>query len=257
MMNKHSISVLKQLFEAGELSEELIANLRSDERKGVQQLIASYEKKQQKNKELQEKFLQMSSYEQNCFAKGMEYIAGVDEAGRGPLAGPVVAASVILPANFELLGLNDSKQLTESARNRFYQTIKENAISYGISIVSSETIDQVNIYEAAKLAMRDAIKQLRPSPEHVLIDAVELDKLSCPSESIIKGDAKSISIAAASILAKVTRDHYMKALHSEYPMYDFASNMGYGTKQHMENIKKYGVCPYHRRSFAPVKHVVS
>ncbi len=256
-MNKKSIAVLKKLFEAGELNEELISHLRMDERKGVQQLIASYEKRQLKKQELEQRHREMISYENACYSKDIHYIAGVDEAGRGPLAGPVVAASVILPADFKLLGLNDSKQLTEADRDKFYQVIIKKALSYGISIINSDKIDEINIYEATKLAMYDAIGQLSPTPEHVLIDAVELDSLSCTSEAIVKGDAKSVSIAAASILAKVTRDNYMKDLHNKFPMYEFASNMGYGTKQHMESLEQYGVCPHHRRSFSPVKNIVS
>lgn len=255
-MDKKSIAVLKELFKAGELNEALIANLKRDERKGVQSLIKSYEKQLLKEKVLAEKFIEMSQYEQKCFANGSQYIAGIDEAGRGPLAGPVVAAAVILPAGFKLLGLDDSKQLNEATRNKFFSLIKEQAVSYGISIIDSQKIDEINIYEATKLAMRSAINQLNPKPDHVLIDAVDLNGLPCTHEAITKGDMKSISIAAASILAKVTRDRIMKKIHNEYPVYDFASNMGYGTKHHMNTLTKNGASPYHRKSFAPVRGVV-
>lgn len=254
-MDKESIVVLKQLFKAGELTEGLIANLKKDERKGVQSLIKSYENQKQKEKALAEKFVEMCHYEQKGRANGSEYIAGIDEAGRGPLAGPVVAAAVILPSDFRLHGLNDSKQLNEPTRWKFCSIIKESAISYGISIISCQKVDEINIFEATKLAMRDAIKQLEPKPDHVLIDAVKLNGLPCTQEAITQGDAKSISIAAASVLAKVTRDALMQEIHNEYPVYDFASNMGYGTKHHMETLKKHGASPYHRRSFSPVRNV--
>lgn len=255
-MDIKSIAILKQLFKAGEVNEELIATLKMDERKGVQSLIRSYENQKRKEKALEEKFMEMCHYEQTGHANGYQYIAGIDEAGRGPLAGPVVAAAVILPTDFVLLGLDDSKKVNEPTRRKFFSIIKERAISYGISIISSQKIDEINIFEATKLAMRDALMQLEPKPDHALIDAIKLDGLPCTHEAIIQGDAKSISIAAASILAKVTRDMLMKDIHNEYPAYDFASNMGYGTKHHMETLVKKGASPYHRRSFAPVRNVV-
>ncbi|MEC5422711.1 ribonuclease HII [Virgibacillus sp. C22-A2] len=255
-MNKKSIATLKYLFEAGKLNEELIAELKMDERKGVHQLINSYEKKKEKVEELESKYKYMSSYERHAYASGYKCIAGIDEAGRGPLAGPVVAAAVILPADFKLLGLNDSKQLNEKTRNAFFSIIKEQAVSYGISLVNSQKIDQVNIYEATKIAMYDAVKQLDPQPDYILVDAVPLGNLPCNSEAITKGDAKSITIAAASILAKVTRDNYMKKIHNEYPVYDFKSNMGYGTANHINKLDEHGASPYHRRSFSPVRNIV-
>ncbi len=198
----------------------------------------------------------MCTYERRYRSMGKRLIAGIDEAGRGPLAGPVVAAAVILPDNFKLLGLNDSKQLNKSKREEYYQIIVEQAISYGISIVENDVIDDINIYEATKLAMKQALNKLEPKADYVLIDAVELNNLPCSSESIVKGDAKSVSIAAASILAKVTRDSVMRTIHEQYPMYDFQSNMGYGTKVHMEKLKKFGASPYHRKTFAPVKETI-
>ncbi|HLR40084.1 MAG TPA: ribonuclease HII [Virgibacillus sp.] len=254
-MEKKSIAVLKQLFAWGKINDEWIEELRKDERKGVQQLIKSYERKQRQAQALEKKFMEMSFFEQQNYADGCEYIAGVDEAGRGPLAGPVVAAAVILPRNFKLLGLDDSKQLNEATRNMFFDTIKKEAISYGISIIDNQKIDQVNIFEATKLAMYDALEQLKPIPNHVLIDAVNLPQLPCTTEVLTKGDQKSITIAAASVLAKVTRDHIMQKIHKEYPVYDFTSNMGYGTKHHMEMLTKHGATPYHRRSYAPVTRI--
>jgi len=245
------------LMEKEKLQEGEISVLKEDKRKGVQLLIQSYEKKKWKEQELEKKFLEMCHYEKLASGKGCQFIAGVDEAGRGPLAGPIVAAAVILPADFHLLGLNDSKQLSEKSRNEFFSIIKEKAVSYGISVVSSQRIDELNIYQSTKLAMRDSISQLDRVPHHVLIDAVKLTHLPCTSESIIKGDEKSISIAAASILAKVTRDQIMQKIHNEYPVYDFKTNMGYGTKHHLQSISDHGISPYHRKSFAPIRDLVN
>lgn len=255
-MGKKSIAVIKQLFVDGKIDDAMIEELKKDERKGVQLLIAKHEKEKLRLKNMAANFTEMRRYENEAKANGYQFIAGVDEAGRGPLAGPVIAAAVILPADFILLGLNDSKQLTEEQRERFFEIIKAKAISYGIGIVSNEQIDKMNILEATKLAMLQAIHDLNPCPDHVLIDAVALPGLECTSQPLIKGDASSVSIAAASIIAKVTRDRLMKKIHREYPMYDFNKNMGYGTKKHMENLKEYGASPYHRRSFAPVQKVL-
>ena len=190
-------------------------------------------------------------YERELNKKGITLIAGVDEVGRGPLIGPVVAAAVILPKNFELEGLTDSKKLSEKKREKFFEIIKKEAISIGIGVISEKRIDEINIYEATKEAMYEAINNLNPKPEHILIDAMKLD-LSVPSTSIIKGDLLSISISAASVIAKVTRDHMLYELDKEYPMYDLKNNKGYGTKKHIEAIKKYGITKYHRLSYKPV-----
>ncbi|SDQ61106.1 ribonuclease HII [Virgibacillus salinus] len=256
-MEHKSIAMIKKLFETEKVDESFVNDLKKDERKGVQKLIKQYERQKLREQKIKQNFVQMSRYEKNCYANGCQYIAGVDEAGRGPLAGPVVAASVILPREFELLGLNDSKQLNESTINKFFSILKNQAVSYGISIISSQKIDQVNIYEATKLAMYDAINQLNPKPDHVLLDAVSLENLPCTSEPIIKGDQESITIAAASILAKVTRDNLMKDLHKNYPVYEFKSNMGYGTKHHMEMLTEHGISPYHRKSYAPVRNAIN
>ena len=191
-------------------------------------------------------------YENELKNKGIKLIAGVDEVGRGPLVGPVVTACVILPDNFNLEGLTDSKKLTEKKRDFYYDEIMKQAISVGVGIVSNEEIDKINIYEATKVAMKQAIDNCSIKPEHVLIDAMKLD-LDIPSTSIIKGDLLSISISAASVIAKVTRDRMMYELDEKYPMYDFKSNKGYPTKKHMEAIKEYGIIPEHRKSYGPVK----
>ena len=190
-------------------------------------------------------------YEKELYKKGKKYIAGVDEVGRGPLIGPVVAAAVILPENFILEGLTDSKKLSEKKREIYYQIIKEQATSIGIGIISEKIIDEINIYEATKEAMIMAINNLSIKPDHILIDAMPLN-LDIPTTSIIKGDLLSISISAASVIAKVTRDHMLYEMDKEYPMYDLKNNKGYGTKKHIEAIKKYGITKYHRLSYKPV-----
>lgn len=190
-------------------------------------------------------------YEKELNDKGITLIAGVDEVGRGPLIGPVVASAVILPSNFKLDGLTDSKKLSEKKREYFYKIIKEEAIAIGIGVISEKRIDEINIYEATKEAMKAAIDNLSIKPEHILIDAMKLD-LDIPSTSIIKGDLLSISISAASVIAKVERDHMLYEIDKEFPMYDLANNKGYGTKKHLAAIKEYGITRYHRLSFKPV-----
>ena len=191
-------------------------------------------------------------YESELRSNGISLIAGVDEVGRGPLVGPVVAACVILPENFNLDGLTDSKKLSEKKRDYYFEEIKKQAISYGIGIIDEKKIDEVNIYEATKLAMIEAINNCHIKPEHVLIDAMPLD-LDIPTTSIIKGDLKSITISAASVIAKVTRDRMLDELHEQYPMYDFKSNKGYPTKKHLEAIETIGITPIHRKTYDPVK----
>ena len=190
-------------------------------------------------------------YEQELIKKGIKLIAGIDEVGRGPLVGPVVACCCILPLNYKLDGLTDSKKLSEKKRKKFYEILINDAISYGIGIIDNNIIDEVNIYEATKLAMLDAIKNTKIKPEHILIDAMKLNQ-DIPETSIIKGDAKSLSIAAASVIAKVTRDKMLIELDKKYPEYDFKHNKGYPTKKHIEAISKYGIINEHRKSFNPV-----
>lgn len=256
-MKTTPIHKIKQLFDTNEITESILDELRLDERKGVQNLIKIYERKQLKIKQLEINYIKMKQFEEQFLENKTDAIAGVDEAGRGPLAGPVVAASVILPANFKLLGLTDSKQLTENERIGFFHTIKEQAISYDISIQDNTVIDEVNIFEATKIAMTNCLLRLDPAPNIALIDAVKLSRLPFPTKAIIKGDEKSIAIAAASILAKVTRDKLMEELDKEYPMYDFKNNKGYGTKTHLHALKQYGPSPYHRTSFSPVMEALS
>ncbi len=192
-------------------------------------------------------------YEKELRNKGITLIAGVDEVGRGPLIGPVVTACVILPETFDLPGLTDSKKLSEKKREALYPMIMEQAIGVGIGIVSAKVIDEINIYEATKVAMKQAIANCPVRPEHVLIDAMKLD-LDIPSTSIIKGDLKSITISAASVIAKVTRDRMLEEMDVLYPMYDFKHNKGYPTKKHLEAIAQYGILEEHRKSYGPVKN---
>jgi ribonuclease HII len=184
---------------------------------------------------------------------GYRHIAGVDEAGRGPLAGPVVAAAVILSVRCRLAGVDDSKRLSEGERERLYAAILEKAVGVGIGSADAGEIDSLNILESTRLAMRRAIENLAPSPDYLLIDAVTLPAVRVPARPIIKGDALSISIAAASIVAKVTRDHLMAAYHNTFPQYNFLSHKGYGTQEHLRRLADYGPCAIHRRTFAPVR----
>lgn len=255
-MEKQTIKAIKDLFHNNRITEEQLQQLYQDERKGVQSLLKSYERKREQERALREQFSHMQRYEKKAYENGCHHIAGVDEVGRGPLAGPVVAAAVILPKDFHLLGLNDSKLLREEQREHFSKYIKEHAVSYHIAFVDNQIIDEINIYEATKQAMTEAIGALHPYPDYLLVDAVTLPDISCPQEAIIKGDASSISIAAASVLAKVARDNYMKELAATYPAYRFDKNMGYGTKAHLNALEKVGTTPYHRASFSPVKEIM-
>ena len=194
-------------------------------------------------------------YEKELIEKGIKLIGGIDEVGRGPLVGPVVASCVILPLNYKLEGLTDSKKLSEKKREKFFDILMKDAVSIGIGIIDEKKIDEVNIYEATKLAMKEAFNNMDIKPEHVLIDAMPLE-LSVPTTSIIKGDAKSLSIAAASVIAKVTRDHMMDELDKKYPYYNFKKNKGYPTKEHVEAINKYGIIKEHRRTYGPVKDYI-
>lgn len=195
-------------------------------------------------------------YEKELYAKGFTLIAGTDEVGRGPLVGPVVAAAVILPKNYQLEGLTDSKKLTEKERDKFYDIIMKEAISVGVGVVDAKTIDEINILEASRLAMKKAIMDLKVKPEYVLSDAMKLNNIDIPYTDIIHGDALSLSIAAASVIAKVTRDRMMYELDLQYPLYGFAKHKGYPTKLHLENLRKYGVLDNYRFSYKPVKEVL-
>lgn len=226
---------------------EAIDILMPDERKGVLALRAKLEAFLLKEQEEKERVHRMFRYEREAHTAGFLRVAGIDEVGRGPLAGPVVAAAVILPHDEDWSYINDSKKLSEAKREELYDKIIEKSLAYGIGLVDCVKIDEVNILEATKLAMKEAISKV--NADFLLIDALTLDDIYIEQKGIIKGDTLSASIAAASIVAKVTRDRYMTALHEKYPGYDFINNKGYGTPLHYEGIKKFGLIDEHRRSF--------
>lgn len=244
--------IKERLATIDDLDHPLFEELILDGRAGVQAAISKRKRELQKQVDEDLRLEGMLAYEKELYTQGIHLIAGVDEVGRGPLAGPVVAAAVILPKACKIPGLNDSKKIPKSKHKEIYEAVLQNAIAIGIGIKDNQVIDQVNIYEATKLAMREAIGQLEPQPQHLLIDAMRLD-LPISQTSIIKGDANSLSIAAASIVAKVTRDQMMEEFDRKYPGYDFAQNAGYGTAKHLAGLDQLGVTPIHRRSFEPVK----
>ena len=248
MSDIKSIAQIKQEFEqSGDDKEALYVQYAGDSRKGVQNLITKYQKEAQKLVKERERLETMRFFEH----KYSEYhaICGIDEAGRGPLAGPVAAGAAILPKDCQILYLNDSKKLSESRREELFLEIKEKAIAWSVGIVGPERIDEINILQATYEAMRQAIAKLDPAPQILLNDAVTIPQVAIPQVPIIKGDAKSVSIAAASILAKVTRDHMMEEYDKEYPEYGFAKHKGYGTAAHIAALKEFGPTPIHRRTF--------
>lgn len=226
-----------------------LSSLKEEYGAKLDKLIVKYEKKKLQQEIELKRLEDMSCFEKDAYKEGIKFIAGIDEAGRGPLAGPVVAAAVILPENISIRGLNDSKKLSEKQREELYNEITEKAIAYEVGIVDEKIIDELNILNATKMAMEIAVESLKVKPELLLIDAVKLDGIQIPQKSIIKGDSLSVSIAAASIIAKVTRDRFIEEMDSVYPEYGFKKHKGYGTKEHIEAIKKYGICPIHRVSF--------
>ena len=248
-MMSQSIGEIKALLQAADLKglPAFINTYKEDERAGVVSLVekakkqlSAYEKEVARTEKMKTFEKEYASY---------SYICGIDEVGRGPLAGPVVAGAVILPKDCGILYLNDSKQLSEKKREELYDVIMEKAVSTGLGFVSPERIDEINILQATYEAMREAIAKLSPTPDLLLNDAVTIPKVAIRQVPIIKGDAKSISIAAASIIAKVTRDRLMVQYDSVFPEYGFASNKGYGAAAHIEALRKYGPTPIHRRSF--------
>lgn len=256
VITKLSIKEIKErLLHIYDENDAFLLQCSQDERKGVQQAVASWKKSLEKQLQLENKWLEMNKYENEVLQLGFKHIVGIDEVGRGPLAGPVVAAAVILPRDLKLLGLDDSKKMTDSKKEQMYEEIMASAIAVGVGIVSNEIIDKINIYEATKVAMMEAVKQLSVAPDYALIDAMKLP-LVIQQQSIIKGDANSVSIAAASVVAKVTRDRLMKEYDEQYPQYCFKKNMGYGTKEHLDALAEHGLTPWHRRSFAPVKELI-
>ena len=244
-----SIGEIKALLQAADLKglPAFINTYKEDERAGVASLVEKAKKQLNAYEKELARTEKMKSFEKEYAS--YSYICGIDEVGRGPLAGPVVAGAVILPKDCDILYLNDSKQLSEKKREELYDVIMEKAVSTGLGFVSPERIDQINILQATYEAMREAIAKLSPQPDLLLNDAVTIPKVAIRQVPIIKGDAKSISIAAASIIAKVPRDRLMVQYASVFPEYGFASNKGYGAAAHIEALRKYGPTPIHRRSF--------
>ncbi|HOQ15948.1 MAG: ribonuclease HII [Epulopiscium sp.] len=251
-MEKFSLqSIEKQLKEVSyDELPNFLEEIKKDSRIGVQKLVQKYERKYETYQVELKRIQEMSQYEKYYYQKGVKYIAGIDEAGRGPLAGPVVAAAVILPKDCFIMGINDSKKLSLIKREELFEIINKKALSIGIGIVDPQTIDRINILQATFEAMKKALDALSLKPELVLVDGNQnIPDISVPQEDIIKGDQKSISVAAAAIVAKVTRDRIMDKFHELYSEYGFNKHKGYGTKEHIEAIKKYGLCPIHRESF--------
>lgn len=227
--------------------KDFIAEYCNDKRTGVIKLVEKANKLITKQEEELKRIIKLTDYERKY--SGLDYIGGIDEVGRGPYAGPVVASCVILPKDCIIMGINDSKKLSASKRDELFDVIMDKAVSVGIGMADNKEIDEINILQATYLAMKRAIDNMPIKPQQLLVDAVTIPDINIPQEAIIKGDAKSISIGAASIIAKVTRDRLMFAYSKEYPNYGFESNVGYGSKYHEDAIRKYGLCDIHRRSF--------
>ncbi len=249
-MSEKKISEIQQEFKqsSDEVLPDFIDQYIKDGRPGVSKIIALAQKRMDKLRVEQERIEKLKYYEKQ-YQDDYEYIGGIDEVGRGPLAGPVVTACVILPKDCNILYINDSKKLSASKREELYDIIMREAISVSFGVNSEQRIDEINILQATYEAMRQAIRESKVQPDLLLNDAVTIPEVSIKQVPIIKGDSKSISIGAASIVAKVTRDHMMMEYDKLYPEYGFASNKGYGTKEHIEAIKKFGPCPIHRNSF--------
>ncbi|HIT72242.1 MAG TPA: ribonuclease HII [Candidatus Fimicola cottocaccae] len=246
-----SISDIKSEFELCPIEniEMLFLKYGNDERKGVINIIESYKKKIKALEVEKERIENLLVYEKELYSEGFEFIAGIDEVGRGPLAGPVVTASVILPKDCRIMGINDSKKLSEKKRNELYDIIIKEAVAYSFGVITAKEIDDINILQATYKAMKNSLESLSVKPDFVLADAVTIPNIEFKQKGIIKGDAKSLSIGAASIIAKVTRDRMMEEYSKLYPEYHFEKNKGYGSAEHIEAIKKYGICPIHRKSF--------
>ena len=247
-----TISEIREIL-LGSPSEEFLAELELDSRVAVKKLLQAYHKRVEKAALERERFYKMLSYERNYYEEGAKLIAGVDEAGRGPLAGPLVIAAVIMPQEFFISGLNDSKQISASKRDKLYDEILQKALSVSVNIVSISNIDELNIYRATQQGMAEVLLHLDKQPDVALIDAMPIEADDIKTVSLVHGDALSASIAAASIIAKVTRDRIMEKLDALYPAYKFDNNKVYVSKDHMQSIDQDGVTEWHRRSYEPVK----
>ncbi|MBC8631130.1 ribonuclease HII [[Eubacterium] tenue] len=250
-MKDKSVKEINAIIESISPNEYLkyIDILKDDERKSVKNIAIKLSKKLDKIRAENERLEMINTFENEGYQKGYTYIGGIDEAGRGPLAGPVVAAVVVFKPGTKIEGINDSKKLSEAKRDELFDIIKEQALDYGIGIVQKDEIDEYNILNATYMAMKKAINCLKKTPDYLLVDAAHVPDVNIDQKSIIKGDSKSISIAAASILAKVTRDSLMYEYDKMYPEYGFASHKGYGTDQHYKAIREHGITPIHRKSF--------
>lgn len=249
---EYTIKELKELLSGREVGRDLILKLKEDPRKGVQKLAEKYQKKREQEKERAAKYEQMAREERSLWEDDIYPVAGLDEAGRGPLAGPVVAAAVILEPEHRIIGLDDSKKISPARREALFKEIKEKA-SVGIGRVGPQKIDEINILQASFLAMRKALDNLEREPEYLLIDGkMNLPQVNISQEAVINGDSRVNAVAAASIAAKVTRDRIMLDFAEQYPEYNFSANMGYGTAEHIEVLREYGVSPIHRSSFKVV-----
>ncbi len=248
-MKNLTIKKICELLESGQLKEDQVKALQHDKRKGVKELLKKNTRLMQKQQDELNRLNMLRKYEYRARESGFSVIAGVDEAGRGPLAGPVVAAAVILPLDIDFIGLNDSKKMTAKMRDLLYEQIDREAVDIGIGIVEANVIDSINIYQATLQAMRNALSNLYLSPEYILVDGFPIPDISYPQKAIKQGDSLSLSIAAASVIAKVTRDRIMQKLDQEYPQYGFARHKGYGTTEHRMALQLHGPSPIHRRSF--------
>ncbi|GGH74924.1 ribonuclease HII [Pullulanibacillus pueri] len=252
-MQHHSIKEIAALLKDKKtLSEAERQHLEEDQRKGVKSLLDTWERKRAKEKALETQYERMLAFEEQLYTKGYSLVAGMDEAGRGPLAGPVVAAAVIIDPKQPIIGVNDSKQLTKKLRRELLTEIKAKALGIGVGMASAQEIDEVNIYQATILAMKRAVEALTPVPHYLLVDAMTVP-VHIPQHAITKGDARSVSIASASIVAKETRDALMDDLAVRYPGYGFEDHHGYGTAEHLQAIKTLGPCSEHRMSFSPLR----
>lgn len=246
-----SIAIIKEELRncAFENLPEFINTYKKDDRSGIIKLVESAKKKIKKHDDELERLESITVYEKKYQNMGIEYVGGIDEVGRGPYAGPVLAACVILPRGCKIEGINDSKMLTHNKREELFDIIREKAVSIGIGIVDNYEVDELNILQATFKAMRIAVENMDIKPQQILVDAVTIPEVDIPQEAIIKGDGKSITIGAASIIAKVIRDRMMAEYAKKYPQYGFEHNVGYGSREHEEAIRKYGLCDIHRRSF--------
>lgn len=246
---------VRALLQSETADPEAVAALAEDPRKGVQKLLAAYLRRMEREQAELARVEALYRWESECYKKGIRCVAGIDEVGRGPLAGPVTVAAVILPPHWFAKGLNDSKKVLPKQRERLSDEIRRAAMAVSIVSLSPEEIDAQNIYEATMTAMYEAVKQLPVRPEAVIVDAMPLH-FSVPTLSLVHGDAQSASVAAASIVAKVHRDHLMDEYDKIYPEYGFARNKGYGTAEHIAAIEQYGITPIHRKSFEPVRSML-